>query len=173
MGNTINVGDIWAERDVYGMEQWAQQYGMQKADGVDLYALGSANEYGVMTNSGVSAGQSVIYVPADIVINSASAGQEFGMSMQEAENAVVTIDQNAGYDSAQYRLPLLRLMVKILVEWEKGTDSLYYSWLNSVPRQFYNGVSVFFLPYSWGFYFAQLSNRPLDILFICTILTNL
>ena len=33
-------------------------------------------------------------------------------------------------------------MVKILVEYEKGQESLWYPWLNSLPRQFYNGVSM-------------------------------
>ena len=147
----VNVADVWSERDLYSMEEWATQYGMQKADGVELYALGNANEYGVMTNSGVSAGQTVIYVPSDIVLNSGNIQQEFGMSLQQAESVLIEIDQNAGHHwpaknprteiSAQHRLPLLRLMVKILAEYEKGTDSMHYQWLNSVPRQFYNGVS--------------------------------
>ena len=33
-------------------------------------------------------------------------------------------------------------MAKILVEYEKASDSIYFPWLNSLPRQFFNGVSM-------------------------------
>jgi hypothetical protein len=40
------------------------------------------------------------------------------------------------------RLPLFRLMIKILAEYEKGQESPFLPWLNSLPRVFYNGVSM-------------------------------
>lgn len=33
-------------------------------------------------------------------------------------------------------------MVKILAEYEKGQESPFYPWLNSLPRQYFNGVSM-------------------------------
>jgi hypothetical protein len=66
-----------------------------------------------------------------------------GMSLQQAEAAVVQIDQGT-----EYRLPLFRLMAKILVEYEKGPNSAWYPWLNSMPRQFFNGVSMTKVCYS-------------------------
>ncbi|KAL7528749.1 hypothetical protein ACHAXR_002607, partial [Thalassiosira sp. AJA248-18] len=137
----IDVNDIYSPRDVYSMEEWATQYGMQKADGVELYSEDGGNDYTLMTQSGVAAGQTVVFVPADIVMNSAMVQQEFGTSLQQAEASVVQIDQVAQQGS-QYRLPLFRLMVKILVEYEKGQESMFYPWLNSLPRQFFNGVSM-------------------------------
>lgn len=109
-----------------------------------MYSEDGGNDYSLMTQSPIAAGETVIFVPSDIVLNSANIQSEFGASLQQAENAVVQIDQSVG--AAQYRLPLLRLMVKILVEHEKGQDSLYYHWLNSVPRQFYNGAYQFTIP---------------------------
>lgn len=141
-GGLVNLEDVYSPRDVYSMEEWATQYGMQKSDGVEMYSNdASLDDYGLMTNSGLSAGQTAVYVPADIVLNSMSVQQEFGQNLQQAENSIVQIDQRAQAGS-QYRLPLFRLMVKVLAEWEKGTESMYYPWLNSLPRQFYNGVSM-------------------------------
>ena len=74
----VNVADIWSERDVYSMEQWAIQYGMQKAEGVELYTEDGGNDYSLLTNAGVSAGETVIWVPSSIVMNSASVEEEFG-----------------------------------------------------------------------------------------------
>mmetsp|Transcript_13692 Transcript_13692/g.33140 ORF Transcript_13692/g.33140 Transcript_13692/m.33140 type:complete len:460 (-) Transcript_13692:190-1569(-) len=140
-GGMVDVLDIYSPRDVYSMDEWATQYGMQKADGVELYSEDGGSDYSLMTQGGVAAGQSVVYVPASIVLNSASVQQEFGTSLQQAEAAIVQIDQRT-QAGAQYRLPLFRLMVKILVEYEKGQESMYYPWLNSLPRQFFNGVSM-------------------------------
>lgn len=137
----VDVTDIYSPRDVYSMEEWATQYGMQKADGVELYSPDGGNDYTLMTQSGVSAGQTVVYVPSDIVMNSISVQQELGMGIQQAEEAIVQIDLRADAGS-QYRLPLFRLMVKILMEWEKGQESMWYPWLNSLPRQYFNGVSM-------------------------------
>ena len=131
------MANIWSPRDPYSMEEWATQYGLQKAEGVELYSNDGGSDYQLVTQSGCGAGQTAICVPADIVLNSLSIQQEFGTSLQQAEAAVVQIDQGA-----EYRLPLFRLMVKILVEYEKGQESLYYPWLNSMPRQFFNGVSM-------------------------------
>jgi len=136
MGGLIDVTDEYAQRDVYAMEEWATQYGLQKDPGVELYTA-DGSDYQLITQSGASAGQTLLYVPSDIVLNSAAIEQEFGASLQGAENVVVGIDQGT-----QARLPLFRLMVKILSEYEKGTESPFYPWLNSLPRQYYNGVSM-------------------------------
>ena len=135
-GGLVNVADEYAQRDVYSMEEWATQYGTQKADGVELYSA-DGSDYQLITQSPISAGETVLFVPADIILNSAAIQQEFGTSLQQAEQAVVQIDQGAAY-----RLPLFRLMMKILVEYEKGQDSMFYPWLNSLPRQYFNGVSM-------------------------------
>lgn len=143
----VNVADIWSERDVYTLEQWATQYGMQKAAGVELYTEDGGGDYSLMTNSGIAAGESVLWVPASIVISSASVEQEFGVGcMSQVEAVLMSVDEKARTKGKEidslYRLPLFRLMVKILIEWEKGQNSVYFPWLNSLPRQFYNGVSM-------------------------------
>jgi len=137
----IDVTDIYSARDVYSMEEWATQYGMQKSPGVELYSEDGGNDYTLMTQSGAAAGETVLFVPAAITMNSMTVQQEFGTSLQQAEASIIEIDQRAQLGS-QYRLPLFRLMVKVLVEWERGAESAWFPWLNSLPRQFYNGVSM-------------------------------
>ena len=142
----VDVTDIWSPRDVYSMEQWAAQCGMQKADGVELYSE-DGGDYTLITQSGVGAGQPVVMVPASIVVNGASVEQEFGPGcLRDAEAVLMKVDEDARRkgepSTSHYRLPLFKLMVKILSEWEKGQDSMWYPWLNSLPRQFYNGVSM-------------------------------
>ena len=135
-GGLVNIADEYAQRDVYSMEEWAMQYGAQKAPGIELYTE-DGSDYQYVAQQGLQGGQTALYIPPDIVLNSASIQQEFGQSLTGAEQVVVGIDRGT-----QARLPLFRLMIKILSEYEKGQDSPFYPWLNSLPRQYYNGVSM-------------------------------
>jgi hypothetical protein len=48
---------------VWTMEQWATNYGMQKAQGVELYTSDGA-DYQLIANAPIAAGSSVLYVPS-------------------------------------------------------------------------------------------------------------
>ncbi len=95
------------------------------------------SDYQLVTQSPIPGGSTVIYVPAEVVLSSERVVSEFGGSLQQAENVLVQMDKGT-----KARLPLFRLMVKILAEYDAGPDSPFYPWLNSLPRQFYNGVSM-------------------------------
>jgi len=138
MGDTgvVNIADEYAQRDVYSMEEWATQYGTQKAEGVELYTA-DGSDYQLITNAPVGAGSSVIIVPSSIVLSSNAVAEEFGGSLEAAENALVAMENGLAQ-----RLPLFRLMIKILYEYEQGQNSAWFTWLNSVPRMYYNGVAM-------------------------------
>lgn len=126
----------YAQRDVPPMEQWAEQYGMQKAPGIELYSE-DGSDYQLITQQGVGAGQTALFVPADIILSSNAVVQECGGALQQAEAVLIEMEQGIAQ-----RLPLFRLMVKILAEYDKGQDSLFYPWLNAMPKLFYNGVAM-------------------------------
>jgi hypothetical protein len=124
-----------AQRDVYPLQQWAEQYGAQSAPGVELTTQDGVDWF-LMTNQNIGAGQPVLFVPNDIILSSFKVEQEFGGNLMSAEQALMQ------YEGTAQRLPLFRLMVKILVEYEKGQDSPYFTWLNALPRQFFNGAAM-------------------------------
>lgn len=55
--STIDVSET-AQRDVYSMQNWAQQYGVQLAEGVQI-GSGDGEDYSVITNSNIRAGRYV------------------------------------------------------------------------------------------------------------------
>jgi len=132
----INVADETAQREVYAMEEWATQYGVQKYPGVELFTA-DGSDYQLVSQAQIPAGTSVLGVPAEVCLSATAAVNEFGNSLQQAEQFLVQLDQGT-----QRRLPLFRLMAKILAEYDKGEQSPWYPWLNAMPRQFYNGVSM-------------------------------
>jgi len=132
----INIADENSPRDVFTMEQWATQYGVQKIQGVELYS-DDGTDYQLITQSPIRSGSTVLFVPANMVLSSNAIAEEFGGTLEAAENALVAMDKG----TAQ-RLPLFRLMIKVLAEYDKGQESPYFPWLNAMPRMFFNGVSM-------------------------------
>uniref|UniRef100_A0A7S4SXQ5 Uncharacterized protein n=1 Tax=Ditylum brightwellii TaxID=49249 RepID=A0A7S4SXQ5_9STRA len=123
-----------AQRDVYTMDEWASGNGVQKANGFQLTS-DNGWDYYAMTTADIPAGTPVLYVPTSMILSAQRISDELGSSLQQAE-------QFLSSNEAGNQLPLFRLMVKILVEYEKGTQSTFYPWLNSLPRFFANGVSM-------------------------------
>lgn len=121
-------------RDVRTLNDWAKQYGVQYCDG---FTLGTYDEvdYFACSNNAVTTGSPILYVPSNMIISADAVGQEFGGSLQQAESVL----QQA---QLQYQIPLFRIFVKILVEYEKGSESPYYPWLNALPRLFKNGAAM-------------------------------
>jgi hypothetical protein len=125
-----------AQRDVYPtLQEWAVNCGVQTCPGFELTTQ-DGQDWSVITSQNIEAGSPVLYVPAEMVISSTQAEQEFGGNLEAAENTLIQ------YEGTAQRLPLFRLMVKILSEYENGYQSPYFPWLNSLPRQFYNGVAM-------------------------------
>jgi len=137
-GSLINV-DEYSQRDVYSMVDWATNYGVQKADGIELTSY-DGQDYEVVTQQNVPAGTPVVFVPNDLIFASYKAAQEFGGALQMSENELM--QKNAGH-----KIPLFRIFVKILAEYEKADSSAWYPWLNSTPRMYNTGVSMTYACY--------------------------
>jgi len=130
---TLDLTDT-AERDVYSLQGWAQSCGAQTCDGFELTTQ-DGQDYSVITNQNVPQGSPVVYVPAGMIISSDSVEEEFGGNLEAAENVLEQLEGGQ-------RKPLFRLVIKILSEYENGSQSPYFPWLNSLPRRFYNGVAM-------------------------------
>lgn len=123
------------QRDVPSMQQWAQQCGAQTAEGVEI-STQDGEDYFMMTNQNIPNGSPVLFVPAQMVLSSSQVEDEYGDNLLSSERMLVQ------YEGTAQRLPLFRLMIKVLAEYEKGSQSPYYAWLNSLPRRFYNGAAM-------------------------------
>eukprot|EP00977_Amphora_coffeiformis_P010294 scaffold2385_cov178-Amphora_coffeaeformis.AAC.11 len=130
-----------APRDVYTMMEWAEQAGVQKADGFQLIPLqddteGRLEEYGVVTAQDLPAGSPVLFVPNHMILSSNSNNYD-DSQMNLAEKQLV----EAGLlDDGE--ISLFRLFVQILVEYDKGAESPYYAWLDALPRRYNNGAAM-------------------------------
>lgn len=116
------------------MADWAASYGVQQAEGVQLTSY-DGKDYFPMAQSDIPAGSPVMYVPSDLTFTSSKSAQEFGQCLSGCENQLT----QAGLGD---KIPLFRVFFKICVEYEKGEQSAWYPWLNSLPRIFNTGASM-------------------------------
>lgn len=130
---TVNIQEN-AQRDVFSMEQWARNCGVQTCEGFQLSSQ-DGMDYSVVTNQDLPAGSPVLFAPAQMILSSSAIQDEMGGNLEASENALANLGETN-------RLPLFRLMVKILVEYENGDQSPFYPWLNALPRLFFNGVAM-------------------------------
>lgn len=124
-----------AQRDLDRLHEWSYNCGIEQAD----FQLAGQEIDGHLDVSSTAAsytpaGSPVLYVPQEVILSATSAREEFG-HLEAVENLL----QSNG--NGEY-IPHFYLMLKILVELERGTESPYYSYLNSLPRYFSNGVAM-------------------------------
>ena len=130
-----------AVRDIQTMEEWAYQYGVQGTDGLQLvsdYDAGDGNQQhfdvSLMSSNDIPASSPVMFVPNEMILSSNKAVEEFGR-LEDAEKLITSL--NAASEFRQYYL-----MLKILSEWERGDQSPWFPWLNSLPRYYSNAASM-------------------------------
>ena len=123
-----------APRDIDTMQQWAYNCGVQHHEGIHLTSYDNWFDIFAATSTDIPGGTCVMYVPANMYLTSYGALQEFG----QQEDAEKLIGSLAGSD----QFPTFYLFLKVLVEYERGQDSPWYYWLNSMPRVFNNGAAM-------------------------------
>jgi len=136
LGYRIDISEN-APRDVPAMEEWANACGVQRADSLHLASVdGDGVDVCAVTSQDLPASSPVLFVPQEMILSSNKAIAELrSEEMEQAEKLVCSV--NADSELRHYYL-----MLKIIVEYEKGEASPWYPWLNSLPRYYSNAASM-------------------------------
>jgi len=130
--SVINI-DESAPREIGAFDDWAANYGVQKAAGFQL-TTEDGLDFSVMTTQDLPAESPVLFVPNQLILSSTKSFEEIGR-MEDAERRLVSA-------KASDHVPQFYLFLKILYEFEMGEQSAWYPWLNSLPRYYSNGASM-------------------------------
>lgn len=131
----INI-DEEAPRDIPSMEEWSYEMGAQRTDGFTLTSDNGGFDVYAMTTVDLPTSSPVLTIPEHMILSSTKAMAELRTTeMSEAEKIIKSV--NAESEFRQYYL-----MLKLLVEYEKGVESPWYQWLNSLPRYYTNAASM-------------------------------
>jgi len=153
-GYYIDV-DERSQRNIAPFDEWATNCGVQRADGFRLCPTDPDDQYNqddisAMTDSDLSAGQPVLGIPADMILTSTNAQLELEAISDSLDEEKPNSDAGGVRKAidvltrlgAGETVPKFYLFLKILLEYTQGADSPYYPWLDSMPRLYYNSVSM-------------------------------
>ena len=125
-----------APRDIPTMLEWAEVCGVQKAEGFDLTSDDGGFDVYARTVTDLPAGSPVVFVPEQMILSSNKAAAELRTDeMEDAEKLLKSLN-------AEDQIRQFYLMIKVLLELEKGQDSPWFPWFNSLPRYYTNAASM-------------------------------
>mmetsp|Transcript_34159 Transcript_34159/g.50193 ORF Transcript_34159/g.50193 Transcript_34159/m.50193 type:complete len:433 (-) Transcript_34159:80-1378(-) len=128
--------DESAERDIGTMNEWAAACTVQRAEGFQLTSE-DGRDWSVMTTEPLEAGTPVLSVPNVVILTASKSKYE----LEQLGDVQVGADL-LGRLGAGDQIPQFYLFLKILAEYEKGDQSPWYPWLNSLPRLYFNAASM-------------------------------
>jgi uncharacterized membrane protein YgcG len=144
-------------RNVGPFDDWTTSCGVQRCEGgfrlVPTNPTGddqyNQDDISVMTDIDLPAGQPVLSIPANMILSSTTSrieleelGDSLDVNTEDAECSIrkaVDLLQRLG---AGDTVPKFYLFLKVLLEYSRGIESPYYPWLDSLPRLYYNSVSM-------------------------------
>lgn len=118
------------------MLEWAEVCGVQKAEGFELTSDDGGFDVYARTVTDLPAGSPVVFVPEQMILSSNKAAAELRTDdMEDAEKLLKSLN-------AEDEIRQFYLMIKVLLELEKGQDSPWFPWFNSLPRYYTNAASM-------------------------------
>eukprot|EP00980_Cylindrotheca_fusiformis_P019926 scaffold7017_cov134-Cylindrotheca_fusiformis.AAC.21 len=142
------------ERKVDSFQGWAAECGVQAESGFQLVGewIDGNEDYHAVTSTGGAQGSRVLFVPGEMVMSSARIEQEY----QGYADLALQVLEEKGYIHLYQQF---YLFLKVLMEYEQGTNSPYYPWMESLPRKWNTAVS---------FDYFCMSTLPPYIKKVCT-----
>lgn len=127
-----------APRNMAQLEDWGAQNGIQKVDGLELYSEDGL-DWQYITTVDIPAGTTIMFIPAGVCLASSAVEAELKAASNGGMQAA--IDQ-LGRIGGQNSVADFNLFVKLLAEYEQEDNSPFLPWIDSLPRLFYNAVSM-------------------------------
>lgn len=134
LASLVNI-DESTGRDIGALDEWANACGVQRVEGFELDNEDGGLDWSVVTNEPLAEGSPVLSVPNEMILSSTRVREELGSAVEDAVGQLRRLGAND-------QVPQFYLFIKILTMYEMGEQSPWFPWLNSLPRLYYNAVSM-------------------------------
>ena len=159
--NNLLSLDQTSVRDVDSFINWAlNTCGVQTVDGFYLgqQDVDSNLDYFATTSTGGTANSLILRVPSEMILSSSQIQEEYSNYIPDACYQVL---REKDVLDKSYRE--FFLFLKLLMEYQNGMNSVYYPWLNSMPRKWNTAASFdYFCMSTLPPYIKGLANEKRD-----------
>ncbi|KAL7450513.1 hypothetical protein ACHAWC_002422, partial [Mediolabrus comicus] len=138
-----------ATREITKMMVWAENYGVQRGEGCTLSPMTSDynKDVHIMATQDLPSGSPIVYVPEELILSSSKAMEEFRYSEDMTEefrlaSQMKVSEEMINSTGCESEIRHFYLMLKILKEVERGRESPWFDWLDSLPRYYSNAASM-------------------------------
>ena len=124
-------------RDLDTFKHWSKTNGIILVDGMEL-SLSSeeeGNDWSLKLTKPLEEAQCLLTVPNSLILSSPKIKEELGDNVQRAVNHLKS--KNIEPQSHQFYL-----WIRLLLEHEKGQESAWFGWMQSLPKTFDSAVSM-------------------------------
>jgi hypothetical protein len=151
------------ERDMEALKGWANDNGVSSVDS-DVISLSNPEGdcWGFSVPRDSLQGTTILKVPASIVINSQQIQDDLALH-HDLSPAIEYLESK----KVHMQIPQFFLFLKLLMEYTKGSDSAWHSWIQSLPRVYNTAVCMdeveleCLLPFAWAL--ASVERLHLDV----------
>jgi hypothetical protein len=129
---TISIEESVA-RNIDGLNSWASDNGVLKGNGFTL-SNNNGDDFSATVSEAGKQDDRVLHVPSNLIMSSSRIRQEM-----EGSDQVLAELAGKGFG---HLAPQFFIWIKVLQEYEKGDDSAWHDWMQSLPRKFDTAVSL-------------------------------
>ncbi|KAL3931721.1 MAG: hypothetical protein SGBAC_011178 [Bacillariaceae sp.] len=129
--------DRLAPREIDYFQGWAGSCGVQPENGFCIQGqlVDDNEDYYAATSSGAASGSRMLYVPGEMILSAYQIAEEYNGYIDASLHTLSEMN-------CQHLHKHFHLFLKVLVEYEKGSESPYMPWLNAMPRKWNTAVSM-------------------------------
>ena len=150
------------ERDMEALKGWANQNGVSVDSDVISLSNPQSECWGFSVPRNSRQGTKILKVPASLVINSQQIQDELALH-HDLSPAIEYLESK----KVHTQIPQFFLFLKLLMEYTKGSDSAWYSWIQSLPQVFDTAICMdeveleCLLPFAWAL--ASIERLHLEV----------
>lgn len=121
-------------RDLDAFKEWSDSNGVLLADGLELLSS-EDGDWSLNLSKDLKEAQCLLTIPKSMILSSTKVKAELGTRVEKA--AKYFKSKKIEDQSHQFYL-----WIRLLQEYEKGSESRWYGWMQSLPKTFDNAVSM-------------------------------
>jgi hypothetical protein len=121
-------------RDLDAFKEWSDAHGIILAEGLELLSS-DEGDWSLNHSKDLKEAQCLLTIPKSMIMSSTKVKKELGSKVEKASSYLK--DKKIEEQCHQFYL-----WIRLLQEFEKGSESRWYGWMQSLPRTFDTAVSM-------------------------------